>query len=239
MTKYFFIFSFLLVISVGCSNNSNQPVIQKADNNATSSKEPTIQEETIEDEYKEFIEFQVEKDHVRVDVQAIPILSQYLTAVKHRKSAVEEMKLEKLPITEQPIYLLEFSCKKELCSYLLLSQNKDKRSYLVADLARYENVIPSPDQTKFIIEFSRSSDNLQSGHHLIAFDIKGWSPLLLQTNTGNSDILNYHWPYKEVEWLDESSLSIKVSDTDSQPTKENKDIENKTIQQTTILHVKE
>ncbi|WP_156290503.1 hypothetical protein [Oceanobacillus salinisoli] len=215
MKKRLALIIFVILLS-GCSETTDQPVIEKAeDTQYMEQTEPVIVEEVIdEEEMNEFIEFQVDEEILRLNLKAVPILNEYLSGVNNLSQAVKQMGIEKLPIEGQEIYLIEFSCTNDLCSYLLINQEKDKQSYLVADLAKFENVFPSPSETNIILQFSRTvSTHFPLVHHIIVVNVESWSTLPLENEMSDTDILHYTWPFQTIEWMDEENISITIPDT--------------------------
>ncbi|RKQ37322.1 hypothetical protein [Oceanobacillus halophilus] len=206
---------FFIVLSA-CSNQSTQPVIQKAgeaeDENLT---EPVIVEEKVdEQEINEFIEFQVNNDVLRLNLKAVPILEQYLMAVKNPSQSVEEMQIYNFDINNQEILLLEFSCNENSCSYLLINQADDNQSYLVADLAKFENISLSPDQSRFLLKFSRTKTSSETSyfvHDIMVVDMDSWSILDVRSKT-EAVVLNYTRPINAMEWLDNETISLTTPD---------------------------
>ncbi|MFD1849221.1 hypothetical protein [Oceanobacillus bengalensis] len=239
MRKLFILVMFVTLIA-GCSDNT-EPVIQKVENigNKGDNSKPELIEEEVEDEQEiiEYIDFSVDDQLVRVNLDGIPILNNYLIGIIDKETAVEGMNLEE--IEGQSIYLLEFSCQNDLCSYLIINQNEEDQSYLLTDLARYETTHFSPDGSKLAIQFSRPSSHDYPLHHIITINTETWELLDLQNETESESILQYTWPYISVEWIDDTSISVtKQSLIGNDEGEKNPTLENQNNTTTSILTIK-
>ncbi|WP_067730098.1 hypothetical protein [Oceanobacillus damuensis] len=210
MIKKFIMISVLLV-AAGCSSNSK--AIEKVDTvPLETEKQPALIEQEEEDEIEQYIEFFLNDEQVLINLQMVPILKEYLNGVKNRKATINEMKLERLPLDDHQIYLLEFSCFSEACSYLLFNQSGENPAYLVADLAKFKKMLVSPEESKVAIQFGRINNQNFETDHLVVTDLKQWKVLSLNNETNDANILNYKWPYVTVHWIDEESLNVNIPD---------------------------
>ncbi|MHA6252030.1 hypothetical protein [Oceanobacillus sp. CAU 1775] len=158
----------------------------------------------------QFIEFNLEEENILIDINKVPILAEYLNPLENPQNAIENMSIERLDITNEPIYLLSFSCSNDRCSYLIFHENQEKQPFLLADLAEFSHIILSPDETKVAIQFSRSIEDKVPLNNIVIFDILNWQSLPLYNEELTSNILNFNWPFVSVEWIDEDHLSVSI-----------------------------
>lgn len=118
------------------------------------------------------------------------------------------MNLLPIETLHSTIYLLEYSCNNDLCSYILLDQNKDKQSFLVADLAKMTQIKFSPNNKKFLLIFKRESIDSMSTTNVIIFDVEEWQRITLDPTINDLTLLNYKWPLTDVEWIDDNAITI-------------------------------
>ncbi|MEC5425135.1 hypothetical protein QGM71_16740 [Virgibacillus sp. C22-A2] len=196
------------MVITACQNR--EPVIEKVD--AIPEKpnsEPELVEQVKEEEVEEFIEFYLDDEQITINLQAVPILKEYLHTTKDRRKATEQMRFERIYNKEQSVYLLEFSCSNDKCSYLAFNQTKDNQAHLIADLAKSVDAVISPEATKILFIFERSNKSLpQPLTNIVVIDIDNWDIVPLVNETTNRDILNFNWPLATVEWKDDDSISV-------------------------------
>lgn len=142
----------------------------------------------------------------------VPILSEYLKGVSNRKQAINKMHLQRISAESHAIYLLEFSCVKDSCSYLLFYPTNEKLAYLVADIVKFNDFIFSPDESKVVLHFNRFHSIESNLDTVVAVDLESWKLLSLNNETGNDTILNYRWPFLSIEWLDNENITIATPD---------------------------
>lgn len=199
---------FLALFSVGCVNS--EPVIVKQE---TKNERPVHNPELVEEKNEEnktntFIEFFSPKEVVTVNLNMVPILKQYLQSVQDREQTVRRMNLIPIHDDYATLYLLEFSCYQESCSYILIDQNQDNRSHLIADLSQYIQMEFSPDMQKIFLQFNRPTDFSVSLGHAVVVNLQDWTILdLAETEVS---ILNYSNPILEINWADNDSLSFII-----------------------------
>ncbi|WP_249869948.1 hypothetical protein [Oceanobacillus saliphilus] len=211
MIKKLRVISLFLIIA-GCSTSSSN-VIEKVDTvPIETEKEPALIEQHEEEEMEQYIEFFLDDEQVLVNLQMVPILKEYLSGSKHRQSAINDMKLDRLPLEDHQIYLLEFSCFHDSCSYLLFNQSGNNAAYLIADLAKSKNILISPDQSKVAIQFSRNGKQNLELDNIVVIDLIEWKVLSLNNETSEDNFLNYTWPYVGVQWMDDETLTVSVPD---------------------------
>jgi len=167
----------------------------------------------VKEEVVEFIEFDVDGNDVVLDVHKIPILYEFLNGQKDQQLDVSDMELERIPLEHENIYTLSFSCVNERCSHLLLHQDQNKQTFLVADMAQYVNSHISPDETKIALHFNRSlgADTVTLSN-LIIMDVKNWEVQPITNEETEISLLNYRWPFVAIEWLDNESIAISIPD---------------------------
>src|SRR5690625_7487375 len=139
MVKRMLIISFFALL-IACSQE--EPVILKKETNTTDEYHPALIEEEQEDENDTLIEFTFTEEQVMINLKNIPIFNEYLQATNDKEKAIRNMEL--IPIEKSDIFLLEFSCANEHCSYLLLHPDTNNQAFLVADLAQYSQALFSP-----------------------------------------------------------------------------------------------
>ncbi|MFC3039923.1 hypothetical protein ACFOGI_06625 [Virgibacillus xinjiangensis] len=218
MRRLLFLILFLSLLA-SCSED-NEPAIVKQES-AGSGIQPELMEDEQEDETIEWIEFPLEDEQIIINLQAVPILKGYLAAAEYPNEKIKKMDLERIH-PELSIYLLEFSCTKELCSYLLLNPSESNKAFLLADMAIFEGMHLSPDEDRMAFEFSRTSFD-RSAADLIVMDINNWEKLPLLEKEGDKDVLEYQQILDHVRWIDNDHLRVETADQ-MQTSSENEDI---------------
>jgi len=140
-------------------------------------------------------------------LKRVPILNEYLRFINDQEKVVQEMDLIPIDLEEHTIYLLEFSCQNNLCSYLILDQSKDNPTYLVADLAKYVDSLLSPDRSTIILKFNRKTSLSLPLTNLVAIDLEQWDILSLKTQSSEKEYLNFTWPLSSISWIDKNTIS--------------------------------
>ncbi|MBP2077941.1 hypothetical protein [Oceanobacillus polygoni] len=203
---------FILLLLTGCSG-STPAIIEKVDTVPDETeKDPVLIEQQEEEESEDFIEFSLEDEQILISLKMVPILNEYLNGVNNRKQAIYEMHLERISSEVHDIYLLEFSCVQDLCSYLIFHPTNEKLAYLVADIAKFSNFILSPDESKIVLHFSRFHSTDNNLDTIVVVDLANWKLLSLNNETSNDTILNYKWPFIYIEWVDNESITIVTPD---------------------------
>ncbi|WP_052345783.1 hypothetical protein [Paucisalibacillus sp. EB02] len=214
MRKSFGVLFFIVCFLVACSNS--EPAIVKVNTPPEEvAKEPELIEElTDNEEVDEFIEFKLADEVLRVNLKQIPILSAYLHAAKDRQAVIEKMDIQQIVNKEENnIYLLEFSCLDGQCSYLLLDESSENTGLLVADLALFDHVVLSPEETKLFLKFNREPTHELPLSNVVVIDLENWEVLPLENEAIVNNLFDYHWPILSVNWIDEGTLSISIPDT--------------------------
>ncbi|WP_404452413.1 hypothetical protein LG329_18820 [Virgibacillus necropolis] len=211
MKKFVFLISLLLLL-VACQKEEQVIVKKTTPKNTKENPELIEQSNKNEDEVDEMIEFILPNEKVMINLEMVPILNAYLSAAHDPIRAVESMHLTPIHYDNSQLYLLEFSCVNETCSYLLLDKSDGNQAYLVADLALSKEIKLSPDNSKIFLQFNR--DNLMALplSNMIVIDIEEWELLPLTNITNEMDILDYQWPILAAEWIDNQSISVKIPD---------------------------
>jgi hypothetical protein len=214
MKKHLFFSLFLMTLFiVSCTSVESdiEDVISDPENQKTAPE--LIEEQTEDDEPEEYIEFYLDDEQVTINLRGMPILNNYLQGSSDRKQSIEEMDLTRVYSDEENIYMLEFSCKDNLCSYIILNQNRDNPSFLIADLAKALETKLSPDESKLLFLFERDAGPSEELKDLVVIDIRNWNRLQLVNETTADPILEYKWPLKEVEWQDDETISVIKPDS--------------------------
>ncbi|MFD1039043.1 hypothetical protein ACFQ3N_11680 [Virgibacillus byunsanensis] len=208
---------FLLITA--CSE-SEPTVVKKETDPKNPNQEPELVEETKEDKTEEYIEFTLPDEQVMVHLEMVPILYEYIHATKNRQQAIEEMNMHRINVEETDLYLLEFSCHDELCSYLLLDQSKDNQAYLIADLAKLIQTKISSDSAKVLFQFNRTDTSLPLPlTDLVVVNLNQWEPVALINETNETVTLDYTWPIITVEWINDTTINALKPDIE-EPTSE-------------------
>lgn len=211
------IFIVFMIVLTACSDTgSSDAVIEKVESAAaTEKKEPVLIEEVDEEEEQidQFIEFFLEDEQLTINLEKVPILDHYLEGAKNRNEAIKKMVIQRLPIEDHQIYLLEFSCVNERCSYIVFNQNERNSAMLLADVSTYSAYYISPNERNLIFEFIREKDNVPMTH-LIPIDLNQWSLVSLNMSDGDDTIIEYTTPITEVEWINDQEISIQTPNID-------------------------
>lgn len=209
MKKILLAITIILMLLSACANN--EPAIVKEETVPEPDSEPELVEEEHGDDEQvdEFIEFPLDDEQIIVNLEMVPILSEYLSAVTDRKKEIEKMTIDRVHSKDESIYLLEFSCQNESCSYLLFSQEEEKQAYLLADLAKSTNITVSPDNTKLLFQFNREGSLPLPLSNIVVIDITNWETVSLSNNTNDANILNYSWPLLNADWVDNEIIAVE------------------------------
>lgn len=204
----------ILFFLVSCSNS--EPAIVKVNTPPEEvTDEPELIEELVNDEeVDEFIEFKLNDEILRVNLKQIPILSAYLHAAEDRQSIIEQMGIQQMVNKEEnSIYLLEFACLEDQCSYLLLDESSENTGLLVADLANFEQATVSPEQSKLLLKFTRESNYEYPLSNAVVVDLENWEVLPLENETITNNLFDFQWPILSVNWIDDETISISIPET--------------------------
>lgn len=205
----------ILIIVSACQ--TEEPVIVKQDISSPDDpiKEPELLEkENNKDEVvEEFIEFSIPNEKIVVNLTRVPILKEYIHTMDNKEDVISKMNLVPINTDFGNIYLLEFSCDNELCSYLLFNQNEDNQAFLIADLAKHKYTSLSPDNKKLLFKFNRNTSYPIGLSNLIVVDLENWSIHSLYNKEDKSlDVLHYKYPIITAEWVDEQTITIAIPD---------------------------
>lgn len=192
-----------------CSNNNNDAIIKKVES-AEEVKDPVLIEEVDEkdEEVDQFIEFFLEDEQLTINLNRVPILDYYLQGADNREEAIKHMNMQRLPLEDQPVYLLEFSCINDRCSYLIFNDNESNAEILLADVAGYSNYYVSPNNENIIFQFIRESQNVPLSH-LVSIDLKEWSVVSLIMPDSDDTIVEYTRPILGVDWISDQEITVQ------------------------------
>lgn len=203
----------ILIVIISCSQK-NEAIVKRDHSPEVETNTPELIEQRKEDRKEQQIIFSLPYEQITIDLAKIPILKEYLQWVNRPEEAVKKMNLIPIKSDEQTIYVLEFSCKNNYCSYLLLKEKDDLESHLVADMAQFKQSFLSPDREKILLQFQRIENFTLPLSNLIVVDLKEWNilPLKPDENSLQQTILPYKWPIIDVIWNDNETLSVYIPD---------------------------
>ncbi|MCT2534346.1 hypothetical protein NC661_09830 [Aquibacillus koreensis] len=219
MKNVLWVIIILLFVLTACSKGSPTITKVESDEQTTTQKIALIENELEDDEDEEnkelLLEFQIPNEKVTINLEHIGILKSYLVGVENPKQEIRKMRLRPLNIpNHETLYLLQFSCFENSCSYLLLDQTEDGRSYLLADLATFEKVLPSPDYSKLLFVFNKKvADTSVVKHKVVTIDLEEFVPIHPTQHKEISS--NYQWHIASIDWNDSSTLSVSLPNIDS------------------------
>lgn len=196
----------LFIILVGCEEN--EPAITKIE-------EPPAEESTIEEvpevtftEEDKILEFLINDSVISIDANKIGILNAYLNTVKNTSIAIENMELNQISLNDQnEIYVLEFSCFENKCSYLLLNQEVNHESYLLDDLTKLNSFIVSPDGVYTLFTLQNSKET-----YFKIFNNQTWSTVPFT----QSFFLQPSTIISSSKWLDNETAQLNVQYTNDE-----------------------
>ncbi|MTW88049.1 hypothetical protein F3157_20865 [Virgibacillus dakarensis] len=211
MVKKIVLLLVVLAFITACSKH--EPVVVKKEANADPNENPELVEQNNDDDdTDEFIEFALPEEKVMVNLKMVPILNSYLEASANRAEAIKTMTILPIQAGNANLYLLEFSCSNDLCSYILLDQSKDNPALLVADLARTVQSKLSPDNSKILLQFNREASLPIPLTNLVVVDLVEWEQISLTNETNDLQVLAYHWPIITAEWTDDQTITVSLPD---------------------------
>ncbi|SDL80034.1 hypothetical protein [Sediminibacillus halophilus] len=218
---------FVMVVAA-CSDDDTQPVMVKSEEQADATeKKPVLVEKETEEKDEDsgqeemLLEFTLPNEQVVIDLNQVTILKHYLSAVADRDAEIEDMALTRVDIPDKDtIYLLEFSCREDSCSYLLLNQQEEGGSYLAADLAMFKSASISPENDLLLLLFNRKDTGLKpeiSKDKMVIIDLEQMSRQRTLMDNGEPFKNEYHWPILSASWKNNQVLTVTVpaiSDTE-------------------------
>ncbi|SDJ76120.1 hypothetical protein [Sediminibacillus albus] len=225
------VFILLFLIS-GCSDKEAQSIIVKSEEQpAHSEKKPAFVEMEQEGEKSEqeenLLEFTLPNEQIVINLNEVDILKNYLSIIPDRQREIESMSLTRVDIPDKDtIYLLQFSCREDACSYLLLNQQEQGGSFLAADLAKFKSASVSPDNKQLMLLFSRieSMDGVElTRDKLVMIQLEGMKQLYVAQEKNTPFENNYQWPILSAKWEDSDHLSITIPEIPNQGEKTLKD----------------
>ncbi|WP_106497811.1 hypothetical protein [Lentibacillus sp. Marseille-P4043] len=211
MTKKWILVFICFTLLSACSKNGSA-IIKKDSPPTDPNENPELIEEENEDEVSEFIEFALPNEEVMINLEMVPILNSYLEATADREKAIKNMNMLQIQAENSEMYLLEFSCHNDFCSYLLLDQSKDNQAILVADLAKSIQSKLSPDKSKLFLQFNRATKLPLPLTDIVVIDLEQWKPLQLTNKTDDRQVLDYNWPIITAEWMDNQKIRASLPD---------------------------
>ena len=198
---------------VGCS--SDEPVIEKKESSPDDNDDtPELIEETDGNDKVSFIEFPLSEEKVKVNLNMVPILNDYIEASASPQKDIHNMKLERVEHTDKKLYILSFSCHEDLCSYIILDRSGDNQAILLADIASLKKMSPSPDDTKLLLRFERETTLPLPLSDIVVIDTENWEKLEPENITDNTDPLEYSWPLLDADWSDDENIRVSKPDID-------------------------
>lgn len=198
---------------VACS--SDEPVIEKKSSKPDHpEEEPELIEEVNGDEKVSFIEFSLLDEQIKINLNMVPILNDYIEASASTEDAIQKMNIERVHDTNQKLYVLSFSCNDDLCSYILLDRNNGKQAILLADIASLVQITPSPDDSRLLVEFERKTSSPLPLTDIIVIDTEKWEKLKLENETNDMDLLDFTWPLLGAEWSEDDHIRISKPEID-------------------------
>ncbi|BAC13342.1 hypothetical protein ACFQ4N_10320 [Oceanobacillus iheyensis] len=198
----------LLIGLVACSDN-NDVIIKKVES-AEEAKDPVLIEEVDEkdEEVDQFIEFFLEDEQLTIHLNRVPILDYYLQGAENRDEAIKNMNMQHLPIEDRLIYLLEFACMNERCSYIIFNHDDESNAaILLADVARFSNYYVSPNNQNIIFQFIRESQNVPLSH-LVSIDLIDWRVVSLIMPESDDTIIEYTRPIIGIDWINDQEINV-------------------------------
>ncbi|MFS0752014.1 hypothetical protein [Oceanobacillus sp. 1P07AA] len=208
ISRSFFICLIFLFGLAACSNN-NDTIIKKVES-AEDVKDPVLIEEVNEkdEEVDQFIEFFLEDEQLTINLNRVPILDYYLQGAENREEAIKHMNMKRLPIEDQQVYLLEFSCIDERCSYLIFNHDESNAAILLADVAKYSNYYVSPNNQYIIFQFVRETQDIPLSH-LVSIGLTEWSVVSLIMPENDDTIIEYTRPIIGIDWISDQEISVQ------------------------------
>ncbi|QTM99236.1 hypothetical protein ERJ70_07930 [Sediminibacillus dalangtanensis] len=204
-----------------CSDDDAQPVMVKSEEHADATeKKPVLVEKDTEEKDEDsepeemLLEFTLPNEQVVIDLNQVTILKHYLSAVPDREAEIEDMSLTRVDIPDKDtIYLLEFTCREDSCSYLLLNQQEEGGSYLAADLAMFKSASISPENDLLLLLFNRKEPGLEtdiSKDKMVIVDLEQMSRQRTLMDSGEPFKNEYHWPVLSASWKNNQVISVTV-----------------------------
>ncbi|HLQ70310.1 MAG TPA: hypothetical protein VK142_00765 [Bacillota bacterium] len=217
MFKRMLTLGFILIL-VSCS--SNDPVIEKKNSPPDDpDQSPKWVKKKDEDDEVSFIEFSLQDEKVRVNLDMVPILGDYIEASASPEKEIQNMGLERVQNTNKKMYILSFSCNNDLCSYILFDEGNDHQAILLADIASLVQITPSPDDTKLLLQFEREESLPLPLTNIIVINTENWEQIELENETNDMEILEFSWPLLDAEWVDDDRVLVSKP-TINKPTEE-------------------
>ena len=203
---------FLLCLLVGCSKQP--PIVVQEDVEPTDETSIKFIEEVQDndDEILQFLEFTITDRIVTLNINDIPILSNYLKQHTDKETAIQEMQLiQMMSANFDTIFLLSFACQANSCSYLFIN-TETAESQLLADQAKVKKIEPTEDLEHLLVVFKRPLRNFPwDAHKLVVFETDGWTNVVL--TEAEQELISLHgfrWPILNTTWLNDRELEITL-----------------------------
>ncbi|WP_053219853.1 hypothetical protein [Virgibacillus senegalensis] len=215
----------IMMMVSACSDEEGQPVLVKSEEQADASeKKPVLVEKEAEEQDEDseqeemFLEFTLPSEQVVIDLNQVKILKHYLSAAEDRETEIDGMSITRVDIPDKDtIYLLEFSCREDNCSYLLLNQQEEGGSFLAADLAMFKSASISPENDLLLLLFQRKQPSIHEDitrDKMVIVDLTDMRRQKTLMDNGEPFKNEYNWPILSASWKNNQSLSVTLPDSE-------------------------
>lgn len=143
------------------------------------------------------------------NLDSIPLLQRYLDASVNPDIEINRMKATTISYKDQKIYLIAYSCSAKNCSYILVNEQEQK-SQLVADIAIFQTVSFSPDETKLMLLFKRPEVHGVTRDAIVIVDLNSFEQLPLRNLSNEQTTLHFNYPILSSRWVDNNSVQIEI-----------------------------
>lgn len=207
---------FLLLLLLAACSKEPSIIIQEITDSAGETSIDIVEEGFSDEEQFQFLEFTLSDQQIRLNIDKIPILDNYLENHIDKNQAIQEMQLiQILKDKFDSIFLLSFACQDSACSYVLIN-TETEYSQLLADQAQIIKINPSPDESYLLIQFERQLLNKNwLTNKLVIFELEKWEEVILTEDDNNMTSLHsFRWPILNIEWISDNELEITLPDID-------------------------
>lgn len=142
-------------------------------------------------------------------VDEIPILKNYLFSVLNPEQELQRIQVYPLRDDESSLYLLEFSCYKHYCSYLIVDVANDNKSFLINDFVQFSTHSFTPDEEKIVFQFF-SKDPSTATTDFVVFDREKWKVIPYQVLKDECSMDQKKCKIHSLEWLGPQTISIEM-----------------------------
>ncbi|ELK45433.1 UNVERIFIED_CONTAM: hypothetical protein N8J90_01365 [Halobacillus marinus] len=207
MRKWLSILFLLLLIIAGCSWTGSAG--EKGSDSAAGGDSTEEQEESIK--------LDVDGTTYIIEQDNFPILWQFIHSSGNTEAAIEGLHYQE--VTEDR-YLIDFACREDVCSHLLISF-EDEVSYLLSDLSERESIELSPEGGYAAFLFSRDV-NGEKKHQMTVVDMASLNPMELET--ADEYLLprpdQYQYAIDSVTFMEETLIQMKSESIPEEPGRE-------------------